>query len=149
MSGSTGLLTERCDPYGAESAIRLVGGLYSEAHLGKHMWHCPTRADPGRYMMECPYGHRGDVMPLCTGHRVEVQRRQAGMCTRCAYPPEAAAIELAIRAAQADLGVAVQRMDRRETARIQQKIEDLRHHMTDMFHRGIIKRVPLRLIEVS
>jgi len=145
MTG-TGLLTERCDPYGAESAIRLLGGLYDQTHLGKHMWYCPNRADAGRYRMQCPHGHHGDIMPLCTGHRVEMQRRQSGLCTRCAYPPEAIAIEMAIRAAQADLQRARTRQD---VARLQLQIEDHGHHMTEMSERGIIVRVPLRLIEVS
>jgi hypothetical protein len=88
MTGNTGLLTSRCDPFGAESRIQLLGGMYGEQHRGKHMWHCSNRA-AGRYRMvcqggdyghqlspgqglvsafHCDGGHKGQVMPLCTVH---------------------------------------------------------------------------------
>ena len=88
MSGNTGLLTQRCDPFGAESRIQLLGGVYDEKHVGKVMWHCAEPAI-GRYRMICrggDYGHRaqadggliaafhcagghqGQVMPLCKTH---------------------------------------------------------------------------------
>jgi hypothetical protein len=85
MTSNTGLLTARCDPYGAESSLLLLGGMYGQEHLGKVMWHCDVRA-AGRYVYqctggrygyrqtpgqgvvnphECPGGHRGRVMALC------------------------------------------------------------------------------------
>ena len=88
MTGNTGLLTQRCDPFGAESRIQLLGGMVPENQVGKIMWHCPEPAI-GRYRMICTggdYGHRtqadggliaathcdgghqGQVMPLCPKH---------------------------------------------------------------------------------
>lgn len=88
MTGNTGLLTARCDPFGAESQVHLLGGMYDEKHRGKHMWHCANRAI-GRYRMictggdyghqmtpgqgviaatHCDGGHQGQVMPLCKTH---------------------------------------------------------------------------------
>jgi hypothetical protein len=91
MTGNTGLLTARCDPFGAESRIQLLGGMYDEKNRGKYMWHCDQRA-AGRYRMicqggdyghqlspgqglvaayHCDGGHKGQVMPLCTTHARE------------------------------------------------------------------------------
>jgi hypothetical protein len=88
VTGNTGLLTARCDPFGAESKIQLLGGMYDEKHRGKHMWHCAERAI-GRYRMicaggdygftptpgqgivsatHCDGGHKGQVMHLCPVH---------------------------------------------------------------------------------
>jgi hypothetical protein len=84
----TGLLTERCDPYGAESSIRLLGGTVPENQAGKYHWYCDERAESrfrlicrgGEYgerqapdgglvaAYHCPGGHRGPVMPLCKVH---------------------------------------------------------------------------------
>jgi hypothetical protein len=85
---ATGLLTQRCDPFGAESKIQLLGGLYDEKHRGTYMWHCKEPAT-GRYRMictggsyghrlqadggliaayQCDGGHQGQVMPLCRIH---------------------------------------------------------------------------------
>ena len=94
MTANTGLLTDRCDPYGAESRIQLLGGIYPESHNGRIHWHCTKRAE-ARYRMictggeygtrgkasdvgtfgtlvvgtTCPGGHQGQVRPLCTDHR--------------------------------------------------------------------------------
>ncbi len=88
MTGNTGLLTARCDPFGAESQIKLLGGMYDERHRGKYMWHC-REAAIGRYRMictggnygfrgandgglisatRCDGGHQGQVMALCALH---------------------------------------------------------------------------------
>ena len=95
MTGNTGLLTARCDPFGAESRIQLLGGMYDESYRGKHMWHCAERA-VGRYRMictggdygyraandaglvsatHCDGGHRGQAMHLCATHVAEFSRR--------------------------------------------------------------------------
>ena len=88
----TGLLTARCDPYGAESTIKLMGGTVDEKHKGKYNWYCPQRADGrfrfvckgGDYGMRqandsglvkayhCDGGHKGVVMPLCRKHQQEL-----------------------------------------------------------------------------
>jgi len=91
MGANTGLLTARCDPFGAESRVTLLGGMYPEANVGPKMWHCEARAQgryryictggvygikatPGQGLVnphECPGGHRGQVMPLCGTHARE------------------------------------------------------------------------------
>lgn len=88
MTANTGLLTARCDPFGAESRIQLMGGTVDPKHVGRIMWHCEERAI-GRYRMvctggaygqritadgaveaayHCPGGHRGQPMTLCAIH---------------------------------------------------------------------------------
>jgi hypothetical protein len=89
---NSGLLTSRCDPYGAESSIRLLGGTIDERHKGKYNWYCPERAEArfrficrgGEYgerrqpdgglitAFSCPGGHTGPVMPLCRKHQHEL-----------------------------------------------------------------------------
>jgi len=85
---NTGLLTARCDPYGAESQIRLMGGTVDPRHVGRVMWRCEKPAI-GRYRMMCrggsygqriaadtgivaayicDGGHKGQEMPLCRSH---------------------------------------------------------------------------------
>lgn len=91
MTRNTGLLTERCDPYGAESRIQLMGGLADESQVGKYHWYCKESA-AGRFRMvcrggdygerrspdgglvaayHCDGGHKGQVMALCTIHVAE------------------------------------------------------------------------------
>lgn len=88
VSGNTGLLTQRCDPFGAESSIRLLGGMYPESMNGNKHWYC-DRPSIGRYRMictggeygfrraadggliaayHCEGGHRGQIMTLCKIH---------------------------------------------------------------------------------
>lgn len=89
---STGLLTERCDPYGVESTIRLFGGVYPESMKGQYNWYCPERAEArfrlictgGDYgqrtapdggivaAFHCDGGHKGVPMPLCRKHQREL-----------------------------------------------------------------------------
>jgi len=88
VSANTGILTTRCDPFGAESKIQLMGGMVDERHRGAVMWHCAEPAI-GRYRMickggdyghrptndgglihatHCPGGHKGQHMNLCAVH---------------------------------------------------------------------------------
>lgn len=90
MTGNTGLLTSRCDPFGAENGkISLLGGVMPESMVGKVMWRCEEPAT-GRFRMictggdyghrlqadgglirayHCEGGHKGQVMPLCVKHQ--------------------------------------------------------------------------------
>jgi hypothetical protein len=87
----TAIITQRCDPFGVEReryGEKLAGGLYSEASVGKYVWHCQEPVI-GRYRMictggdygfrrqadggliaayHCDGGHRGQVMALCKLH---------------------------------------------------------------------------------
>jgi hypothetical protein len=89
---NTGILTGFCDPYGAESKIRLMGGIVGDNHLGQHMWYCDQRPI-GRYLLVCKGGYYGsrraydgglvygtkcdgghqssEPMPLCKRHVLE------------------------------------------------------------------------------
>ena len=87
----TAILTQRCDPFGVEReryGANLAGGLYTEASVGKYVWHCEEPV-VGRYRMictggdygfrrapdggivnayHCDGGHKGQVMDLCAIH---------------------------------------------------------------------------------
>ena len=158
-----GLVGQRCDPYGAESRIKLMGGLYPENYLGRHMWHC-DRLAAGRFRMVCPHGHRGQVMPLCgpgivrapggeamfhPGHVHEITRRQAGICTRCVWPPEALMAREADLAGQAELADAIARHNPAAEARAKQKMLDAGRAIDELMTRGIVHRCPLRLEAVA
>jgi hypothetical protein len=158
-----GLVGQRCDPYGAESRIQLMGGLYDERYLGRHMWHCPRLA-AARFRMVCPHGHRGQVMPLCgpglvrspagemmfhPGHIYEIGRRQGGVCTRCVWPPEALVYREADLAGQRDLADAIARGDPAAERRAKQKMLDAGRGIDELMTRGIVHRCPLRLEAVA
>jgi hypothetical protein len=86
----TGLLTQRCDPYGIESgSVKLAGGLFPENMMGRYVWYCTERAE-GRFRYvctggdygfrrandagivnayHCDGGHKGQVMTLCRKHQ--------------------------------------------------------------------------------
>jgi hypothetical protein len=91
VTGNTGLLTQRCDPFGMENGHwgeQLAGGVLNDMGAGKYKWYCKQPA-AGRFRMVCvggDYGHRlqndgglirafhcdgghkGQVMPLCKTH---------------------------------------------------------------------------------
>jgi hypothetical protein len=170
MGGNSGLLTARCDPYGAESQISLLGGIYGPEHVGRIMWHCPNRADAGRFRMICTGGtyggraaadggivpaylceggHRGVVMPLCTDHRKSIARRQAELCPACAFPPGVRDVAAALQARQADMHNAFTAGLIVAAAKLGAAVEQLQAEMNDYSLRGIVHRCPLRLVEVS
>jgi hypothetical protein len=149
--GHSGLLTRRCDPYGAESSIRLMGGIYPEAYNGGIHWFCDQPATH-RVRMVCRHGHEGDPMWICNRHHAGIQGRQAGLCTRCAWPPEARAVNEAIDRAGAELAeleLARVHMQDRRYLRAAAAVEDGRNRMNELMARGIIRKVALRLVEVS
>lgn len=170
MSGNSGLLTTRCDPYGAESAIKLLGGMYPENQVGRIMWHCSNRA-VGRFYMECiggrygtrttgsglleagyvcDGGHRSsDSMPLCVAHRKSIARRQADLCPACAFPARARELQQALESRQADMHTAFQSGLLVAAAKLGAAMDDLMMQMNELSQLGIIHRCPLRLIEVS
>lgn len=167
MTG-TGLLTARCDPYGAESRIQLMGGLYPESYNGPRHWHCSERAE-ARYRMictggaygavtlqqsvrtgfVCPGGHKGQIMPLCVGHCREIARRQAGLCPACAYPPMARVLTTRLEEMQPELLRLQAIGDMARLAKATALFDDLRGQMDELAARGIVHKCPLRLIEVS
>lgn len=168
-TGNTGLLTARCDPYGAESTISLLGGMYPQNQVGRIMWHC-EKAARARYRLictggtyggrlaadgglvaayVCEGGHRGVVMPLCDDHVRSISRRQAELCPRCAFPPEVREVAAALQARQADMHSAFQLGYLVAAAKLGAAVEDLQAQMNDYSLRGIVHRCPLRMKEVS
>lgn len=158
-----GLIGQRCDPYGAESRVQLMGGLYGEEYLGRHMWHCPRLAT-ARFRMVCRHGHRGQIMPLCgpgvvrapdgqamfhPGHIYEIAKRQGGACTRCIWPPEALVCREADLAGQAELAAAIATGDRAAQVRAQRKMIQAGQEIDELMTRGIVHRCPLRLEAVA
>lgn len=163
MPDAPAVATQRCDPYGAESRIQLLGGVYGPEHLGPHMWFC-ERPATSTYRMVCVHGHRGQAMPLCgpglvmgkngenfmhPGHVAELGRRGGGLCPPCAYPPAARELEEVVKAAQTDMVDAIMRDDTARVAACKQRMEDAGKSMDELIARGIIHKCPLTLVEVS
>jgi len=170
-SRNTGLLTQRCDPYGAESRIQLMGGMFPESMNGPHHWFCPNNAD-ARYRMVCtggryghavandggsfkPYvcdgGHKGQIMALCKEHVAEIGRRQAGFCPACGFArhiPEVRSVLERIDWLQQQLQYH-DPFDFIGQLKIQHAIEAEGHKMTEFYEQGITHRCPLVLREVS
>lgn len=88
-------------------------------------------------------------MPLCVSHRRELQRRQMGMCTRCAWPVEAVQINQLIEKTVREMDAAQRARDRRELESLSQRYGNLTYAMQEMWESGRISRVPLVLVEVS
>lgn len=169
MSSNTGLLTARCDPYGAESGIRLLGGMFPENQVGRIMWHCQAPAEAryrmictgGRYGARvapgseleygylCEGGHRGQPMPLCRQHRISIGRRQAGLCPACAFPPVARELIEVLTARTNDMHTAFSLGFLAAAASLGAIVEDLTNQTTELSERGVIHRCPLKLVEVS
>lgn len=169
MGANTGLLTARCDPYGAESSIRLLGGIFPEDQVGRIKWHCQARAvaryrmicEGGRYGARvapgseveygylCEGGHRGQAMPLCDLHRKSIASRQAGLCPACAFPPAARELTELLQARQADMHSAFRLGYLAAAAKLGAAVADLTNQMTELSQRGLIHKCPLRLVEVS
>lgn len=169
MTANTGLLTQRCDPYGAESRIQLMGGIYPESRVGRIMWHCKALA-AARYTMvctggsygyrtaadggplpafECPGGHKGQPVPLCADHRRQIAKRQAGLCPACVSPPQARELMEAMETRQRDQSNAVALGYYVAAAKLGDVLENLQGQMNELLARGIVHRCPLRLEEVS
>lgn len=148
-----GLVVRRCNPYGHGTDAgpkHLIGGLYGPEHEGRYKWEClhPVAV---RVRMACRNGHRGQVMDLCRPHAREIQRRQAGLCPRCAWPPKALELFQAINSCQAELGALTARglWTGPRGAALRQKIDLCAEEMTELYRLGIIMKTPLTLTEVS
>jgi len=149
---SPSVISRRCNPYGHESGgpKRLLGGLYGPEYEGERKWTCENPATL-RTRMECPYGHRGQVMELCEDHAREIQRRQAGLCPPCAYPPEARMWTEVIERSQQDLAVLNARgqFNSARGRALRAGIESAGARMTELSQTGVIRKVPLKLTEIS
>jgi hypothetical protein len=151
MTGAPAILVGRCNPYGHATDAgprHLLGGVYGPAYEGPTKWACEQPAT-GRYRMECQYGHRGQVMPLCLPHRIEIAKRQAGFCPPCGFPPEAQSLHEAIEREQGRLAVLYQMGSLHAVLVVQQRIEAMGYRMTELYQAGVIRKEPLMLTEIS
>lgn len=161
-----GIMRQRCDPYGRESRIHLMGGLYAESRASAtalEIGFCPRPAE-GVYRMVCRCEHRGQRMPLCgpglvqdargewyphPGHVASIQSRQASLCPPCAFPPAARELQEAMEARALDIANAEAHGLLRARAVLIGAMERLREQMQELTDRGLIHKCPLKLVEVS
>lgn len=150
----------RCNPYGYATDAgpkHLMGGFYGPEYAGdqtvlKDGIHGPavcSRTATVRARMICPEGHMGPVMDLCLGHVAELQARMSDCCTRCVWPDAARGVNEGMDYVMMRMAEARAREDRATLLRLGAQLDDLRHQMDDLFRRGIIRKVPLKLVEVS
>lgn len=150
----------RCNPYGYATDAgpkHLMGGFYGPAYAGKMTTlddgiHGPAVCEEPatvRARMVCRNEHAGPVMDLCIGHVLELQARMSDCCTRCVWPDAARGVNEAMDYVMARMAEARARKDRVALLKLNSQLDDLRHQMDDLFSRGIIVKVPLKLVEVS
>lgn len=148
----------RCNPFGYATDAgpkHLMGGLYGPEYAGKmttdhtgvHGVAVCESAHAARYRMVCEAGHpRGDIMELCDYHAGVIQQRMSDTCTACVWPPEALELNEAINRVQTELSRC---RDLVTARRLEGRAKDLGKAMDELIARGIIRKRPLRLVEVS
>jgi hypothetical protein len=150
----------RCNPYGYATDAgpkHLMGGFYGPEYAGKQTVlddgvHGPAvceRPAVARARMVCEFGHAGPIMDLCAGHMRELQARMSDTCTRCVWPGEARGVNEAMDDIMVRMADARQDGDHVRLHRLNSQLDDLRHQMDELRDRGIIKKVPLTLVEIS
>lgn len=148
----------RCNPfgYGTDAGPKhLMGGLYGPEYAGKmttdhtgvHGVAVCESAYAARYRMVCEAGHaRGEVMALCDYHAGMIQQRMADCCTACVWPAPALEVNEQINQVQTELS---RTRDLVTAARLRARAEELGRAMDELIARGVIRKRPLRLVEVS
>ena len=150
----------RCNPYGYATDAgpkHLMGGFYGPEYAGDQTVlpdgvHGPAiceRPADRRMRMICVFGHEGPVMDLCGRHAAELQARMSDCCTRCVWPGEARGINEAMDYVMLRMAEARERRDTVTLVKLDGQLNDLRYQMDELRNRGIIKKVPLKLVEVS
>lgn len=150
----------RCNPYGYATDAgpkHLMGGFYGPEYAGdqtvlKDGTHGPavcTRDAVMRARMVCELGHQGPVMDLCIPHVRELSARMSDCCTRCVWPGEARGVNESMDYVMTRMADARDHQDIVTLRKLNGQLDDLRHQMDDLRNRGIIKKVPLTLVEVS
>lgn len=150
----------RCNPYGygTDAGPRhLMGGFYGPEYAGRQTTlrdgiHGPAVCENTatvRARMICPEGHAGPVMDLCQRHVGEIQARMADCCTRCVWPAAARGINDAMDYVMTRMAAARDRQDRAALSQLSGQLDDLRAQMDDLAARGVIRKVPLTLVEIS
>lgn len=150
----------RCNPFGYATDAgpkHLMGGMYGPEYAGKQTLlpdgihgpaACAERA-VHRARLVCTFGHIGPVMDLCDRHWREIMARMSGCCTRCVWPPEARSLNEQIDSIMPRISEAINAGDLAVAGRMRDRIGDLARQMDELRQRGIIKKVPLELIEIS
>lgn len=150
----------RCNPfgYGTDAGPKhLMGGFYGPEYAGKQTVlkdgiHGPAICqNPAtiRARMVCEHGHQGPVMDLCQRHVAEITARMSDTCTRCVWPDAARGINDSMDYVMLRMADARAREDNAALQRYGSQLDDLRHQMDELQARGIIAKVPLKLVEVS
>lgn len=150
----------RCNPYGYATDAgprHLMGGFYGPEYAGKQTVlqdgiHGPaicTNTATVRARMVCEYEHAGPIMDLCLGHVRELQTRMSDTCTRCVWPEAARAVNDEMDRVMKSMGDARDRADRVTLDRLNSSLDDLRRDMDGLREQGLIKKVPLKLVEIS
>lgn len=161
--------------YGPNSAR--TPGMDLPRNVEEGEWRCEWPAVV-RCRMFCGCGHKGQVMQLCSwhdettyhaeyaageirrvsetirarGHFEEIQRRQAGLCPACAFPPPYGELMKEIQAWQAELFPyqASNRLWYSPAAEaLRTKVDDAGKLMDAARAQGIIHNCPLTLVPVS
>lgn len=152
---------KKCNPYGYATDAgpkHLMGGFYGPEYAGNQTVladgiHGPaicTNPATVRARMVCEKDqHMGPIMDLCLAHVRELQARMSDCCTRCVWPSEARGINEAMDYVMVRMADARDARDRVTLDRLNTQLDDLRHQMDELRTRGIIAKVPLKLIEVS
>jgi hypothetical protein len=151
---------KRCNPYGYATDAgprHLMGGFYGPEYAGdqtvlKDGIHGPAvceRDATVRARMVCELGHEGPVMDLCLGHVRELSARMSDCCTRCVWPGEARGVNEAMDYIMIRMAEARERRDIVTLRKLNDQLDDQRHQMDELRARGIIRKVPLRLVEIS
>lgn len=150
----------RCNPYGYATDAgpkHLMGGFYGPEYAGNQTVlpdgiHGPAiceRDATVRARMVCEFGHTGPIMDLCQPHARELQARMSDTCTRCVWPDEARGINDEMDRTMVAMADARDARDLRRLHTLNAHLDDLRHAMDELRARGIIRKVPLTLIEIS
>lgn len=151
---------KKCNPYGYATDAgpkHLMGGFYGPEYAGDQTVFadgihgpaiCERDADK-RARMICEFGHEGPIMDLCQAHALELQARMSECCTRCVWPPEARELDEAMNRTMRSMADARDRHDLPTLNNLNSHLDDLRHEMDNLRDRGRIKKVPLKLVEIS
>ena len=151
----------RCNPYGYATDTgpkHLMGGFYGPEYAGNQTVladgiHGPaicTQDAVARMRMVCvKEQHEGPIMDLCRDHVLELKARMADCCTRCVWPSEARGINEAMDYVMVRMADARDRRDPVALGTLNSQLDDLRHQMDELRVRGVIAKVPLKLVEVS
>lgn len=150
----------RCNPYGYATDAgpkHLMGGFYHAGYAGKMTTerdgiHGPavcTRPADRRMRLACEHGHTGPVMDLCGWHAQEIMDRMSQCCTRCVWPDEARGVNEACDWIMVEMAEARAAGDAVRYARLEASLNDHARQMDELLARGVIRKVPMKLVEVS